>query len=137
MTSVEVRHVQDDRFEVQVREHRFVVDQPCDAGGDDLGPTPTELFVAGLAACVGVYARRFMARHGLTTDGLGVDCTFQMAEDRPARVASVDLRVLLPESFPESRRQALLRVVDHCTVHNSILQAPAMRISVASLESVS
>ena len=38
-----------DRFAIDVREHTLTVDQPVDAGGTDTAPTPTELFVAGLA----------------------------------------------------------------------------------------
>lgn len=32
--------------------HRIVTDQPAEAGGTDLGPSPHELFVAALAGCV-------------------------------------------------------------------------------------
>ena len=57
-----------DRFTIDVRGHRLVTDQP---GRDaDAGPTPTELFVASLAACVAFYARRFLARHHLDAAGL-------------------------------------------------------------------
>ena len=43
----------EDRFDIQIRGHTITVDQPTEIGGDDVGPTPTELFVAGLASCVG------------------------------------------------------------------------------------
>jgi uncharacterized OsmC-like protein len=128
MERIEVRHDLGDRFEVAVRGHRLVVDQPLDAGGTDVGPTPTELFVAGLAACVGFYAERFMARHGIDPTGLGVSCDFEFAEDRPARVGLVEIDVQLPSGFPEERRAALEAVIEHCTVHNSIRQAPRIRL---------
>lgn len=60
-----VTHVSGDRFAIQVRGHRLVVDQPVADGGQDAGPTPTELFAASLAACVGFYAERFLRRHDL------------------------------------------------------------------------
>ena len=41
-----------DAYTISVRGHVLRVDQPTDAGGGDTGPTPTELFVASLAACV-------------------------------------------------------------------------------------
>jgi putative redox protein len=40
-------------------------------GGGDVGPTPTELFVAGLASCVAFYARRYLRRHDIDAEGLG------------------------------------------------------------------
>lgn len=134
MSEIQVRYEHGDHFHVQIREHGLVVDQPRAAGGDDLGPTPTELFVASLAACVGFYAERFMHRHGLATDGLALECDFAMSEDRPARVSDIEIRIALPEGFPEARRLALMRVVEHCTVHNSITQAPEIRIDAAVRE---
>jgi putative redox protein len=121
-----------DRFAIQVRGHRLVVDQPMAAGGEDAGPTPTELFVASLAACVGFYAERFLRRHGLPTDRLRVDGHASMGASRPARVAAITLRLDgLPE-LPENRRNGLRAVVEHCTVHNSIRQAPRIDIDLAA-----
>jgi uncharacterized OsmC-like protein len=114
---------------VRVRGHELVVDQPVEDGGEDAGPTPTELFVAGLASCVAFYAGRFLRRHGLPTEGLAVDCSFTFAEDRPARVGEISVAVHLPEGFPEERRAALRAVVEHCTVHNSLRQPPEVEIA--------
>ena len=52
-----------------------------------------------------------------------------MAEDRPARVASIDLIVQLPDGFPQEQRDRLMAVVEHCTVHNSLVRPPDVRIS--------
>jgi uncharacterized OsmC-like protein len=129
MERISVRHEGGDRYRISVRGHVVLVDQPVDDGGEDLGPTPTELFVAGLASCVGYYAGRYLRRHHLPTDGLAVECDFAFAKDRPARVAEIALRLMVPEGFPEERRPGLLAVVEHCTVHNSIRQAPQIRLS--------
>ena len=127
MTNVTVQHEDGDRFQVVVRGHRLVIDQPEADGGTDAGPTPTELFVAGLASCVGFYAERFLRRHGLPVEDLRVECSYEFAVDRPARVGSVSLAVHAPGLSP-SKREAFLAVVEHCTVHNSIRSAPDVRI---------
>jgi putative redox protein len=129
MPKLSVTHVAGDRFELQVRGHRLVCDQPVADGGSDQGPTPTELFVASLTACVAFYAGRFLARHDLDPDGLRVDCDFTMSADRPPRVASIVLRLVTPHPLPDNRRRALLAVADHCTVHNSIRQPPDVRVT--------
>ena len=131
MAAIEVRNAGGDRFGISVRDHGLIVDQPLEAGGSDAGPTPTELFVAGLASCVAFYAGRFLRRHGMTADELVVACDFTMSQDPPARVSAVELRLQLPKGFPESRRAALQRVVEHCTVHNSIRIAPDVTIDLA------
>ena len=128
MSDIHVRHVHGDHFLVRVGGHTLSVDQPEEAGGGDRGPTPTELFVAGLASCVAFYAGRYLRRHGVDVSGLGVESDFTMSEDRPSRVTSIEVRVRVPEGLSAARRAALERVVEHCTVHNSLLVAPAVRI---------
>lgn len=127
-----VTHMFGDAFEVEVRGHHLTVDQPVDAGGADLGPTPTELFVAGLAACVGFYAVGFLRRHGLAADGLRVRCEATMSSELPTRVAMITLRLTGLPPLLERQRDVLLAVVDHCTVHNSIRHAPKVRIELAA-----
>ena len=136
MSEISVRYEHGDHFHVQIGRHGLVVDQPSDAGGDDLGPTPTELFVASLAACIGFYAERFMRRHDISPDGLDVECGFVMSDDRPARVTGIDVHLVLPPHFPAARHKALMRVVEHCTVHNSMMQPPTIRIGAAVREDV-
>jgi putative redox protein len=121
-------------YEVSVRGHRFAVDQPADAGGDDSAPTPTELFVASLATCVAFYAGRYLTRHGHNRDGLGVIVTYRMADDRPARVTDIRLTVHVPQDLPEERWPALRAVVSHCTVHNSLITPPAVHIDLTGVE---
>jgi putative redox protein len=129
MTKLSVTHVAGDRFEIQVRGHRLVCDQPLADGGSDQGPTPTELFVGSLAACVAYYAGRFLARHDIDPGGLRVDAGFSMSANRPARVDAIDLRLVADEPVTPTRRKALLAVVDHCTVHNSIRIQPDVHIT--------
>lgn len=120
-----------ERYEIAVRKHTIVVDQPTDAGGSDVAPTPTELFVASLAGCVAYYAGRFLSRHGLPRDGLGVSVTYSMSSDRPARVADVHLTLRLPEALPVHQRPALKAVAEHCTVHNTLTTPPTVRVDLA------
>ena len=130
MPHIEIQHDTLDRFRIRIRGHEVVVDQPRPAS-DDAGPTPTELFVASLAACAGFYARRFLARHGLSDGGLVVACDFEWAPDH-SRVAAVALRVEVPGGVPDALRPALLRSVDRCTVHESMREGVAVTCAVAT-----
>ena len=131
MPRVEVSHDGGDRFLVAVRGHVVAVDQPVADGGEDTAPTPTELLVASLASCIAFYARRYLARHALPEAGLSVVVDAVMAS-RPARVAELEVEVTLPPGFPAERRDALLRVVSGCTVHNTLKSDPAVRFSLRS-----
>jgi putative redox protein len=126
--TMSVRYDGGERYEIAVRDHTIAVDQPVDAGGEDLAPTPTELFVASLASCVAFYAGRYLSRHAISREGLGVTVSFQMADDRPARVTDIKVEVRVPEELPDARRPALQAVVEHCTVHNSLVTPPRIRV---------
>jgi uncharacterized OsmC-like protein len=53
MSTLTTWHLDGDRFAISIRDHMITVDQPVADGGQDTAPTPTELFVASLASCVG------------------------------------------------------------------------------------
>lgn len=127
---VRITYLAGDEFEVAVRTHRVRVDQPLADGGNDTAPTPTELFVSSLAACVAFYARRYLARHDLPADGLTVEAHYSISP-RPARVGTVDLRIEVPEGVPEARKAAFLAVASHCTVHNTLVQPPVVNIELS------
>jgi putative redox protein len=123
-----VRWQGDDCFDIQVREHTITVDQPVEVGGADVGPTPTELFVASLASCVGFYVRRYLRRHHVDATGLVVTTSYRMGAN-PARVAAVDMEIHLSAELPSQRRAGLLAQARHCTVHNSITHTPDIAIT--------
>jgi putative redox protein len=127
--ALEVRFLSGESYEVQARGHRIVVDQPVESGGADTAPTPTELFVASLATCVAFYAGRYLTRHGYRRDGLAVSVEYEMAADRPARVASVRVRVKAPADLPTPQWSALRAVASHCTVHNSLIHPPEVSVT--------
>jgi putative redox protein len=131
MPTILVRHEDGDRFDITVRSHHVVVDQPGVGPGHDAGPTPTELFVAGLASCVGFYAERFLRRHDLPVEGLEVRCEYEMSEDAPSRVQRIGLEVVTPAPLTSGRLESLRRVVERCTVHNSIRLQPEITTDVS------
>ena len=102
MSTVIVRHLGGDRMSVNVRDHEIVIDQPIQAGGTDTGPTPVELFVASLAACVAHYARGYLHRHGLTENPIDVQARWSMG-NTPARVADIELELIVPADVPAAR----------------------------------
>jgi putative redox protein len=120
-----------DRFELGVRGHRVIVDQPLDDGGADTGPSPTELFVAALAGCVAFYARRYLLRRDLPTEGLAVRTSYEMAKT-PARVGAVELIIEVPAGVPHDHVERLLAVASHCTVHNTLTHAPDVDVRLAA-----
>jgi putative redox protein len=131
--SMTVTHLGADRFAVEIRGHTITVDQPVEAGGADTAPTPTELFVASLASCVAFYARRYLARHDVPTDGLSVTSSYT-AGGKPNRVTDIAIRITPPAGLPAERHAAFLAVASHCTVHNTLHEPPAAEMSLGAGE---
>jgi putative redox protein len=125
---IDVTYEGGDRLRIQARTHDVLTDQPGGAGGDDTGSTPTELFVGSLVACMGFYAQRFLRRNDLDPSGLKLNARFSMSSDRPNRVGAIDVEVVLPESVPARLREPLRRVIDACTVHNSLREPPKVTV---------
>lgn len=124
---ITVRHAGGDAYAITVRGHTMLVDQPEADGGQNAAATPTELLASSLASCVAFYAGRYLLRHGLDRSGLEVTAEFTMARDWPARVGDVRLRISAP-GVPPGRRDALLAVASHCTVHNTLRQQPGISL---------
>ena len=89
--------------------------------------------MSGLAACVGFYAERYLRRHDLDPTGLVVECDFDFSEDGPARVSEIRIAVTAP-GLPEARREPFARVIEHCTVHNSLVQPPTVTMDLVRSE---
>lgn len=130
MTGMRVRHLGGDRFAIDVRDHVVLVDQLVADGGEDTAPTPTELFIAGIASCIAFYAMRYLVRHNLPTDGLDVTATYTLAK-HPARVADIGIEITVPDGIPDENREPLLAMASHCTLHNTLKDPPAVSIALA------
>lgn len=121
MERIEVRRQDGDRYAIAIRGHTLVVDQPASG---DAGPTPTELWVSGLVSCVAFYAGSFLTRHGVDAEGLAITAEWAFAADRPQRVGEIRISLALPEGFPEELTDRFRAVIEHCTVHNSMIHPP-------------
>ena len=118
--------VEHDAYDMDVKGHIVRVDQPEKVGGDNTGPTPTDLFVASLAGCVAYYGGRYLRDHDLDPE-LRVRTSYRMAFS-PNRVSRVAISIEAP-SITAEHQAAFTEAVSHCTVHNSLHQPPEVEIA--------
>lgn len=110
------------RVDAQVGTHVVHTDQPLDNGGEDVAPSPYEMFLASLGTCAGIFVQGFCAKRGLSTEGIKLI-------ERPSYGAdgilqNVDIELQLPPSFPEKYRDAVVRVAAECSVKKAIAAQP-------------
>lgn len=118
------------RYDIACGKHRIVTDQSVDDGGRDVGVSPVELFVGSLASCVSYFVGQFCARHEIPREGLSVGAEWTTAEN-PHRVGHIDLAIHLPQRLTPELRERLLKVAHGCTVHQSLIIAPAVGIKIS------
>src|SRR5207302_227799 len=87
-----IEHLGAVQFEIKVRGHAIVSDQPRENGGFDEGMTPPELLLASLGSCAAFYAAQYLRKHHLATEGTMVRVSAEMAQN-PARLNNFRVQV--------------------------------------------
>jgi uncharacterized OsmC-like protein len=123
-----VKHLDRVKFAVHARGHELICDPPMDNGGGDAGMSPPEFLLASLGTCAGFYAAQYLRTRSLPVAGLEVRVSAEKALG-PARLASFDIEVTVPE-VEERHKEGVLRAVKSCLIHNTLLNAPAIGITV-------
>jgi putative redox protein len=117
------------RIEASVGAHTVRTDQPPEMGGEGSAPTPFELFLASVGTCAGVFVQGFCAKRGIPFEQITI--RERVAYGADGALASVDLELHLPDTFPEKYRDAVVKVAEQCSVKRAIHAQPAFRVSVA------
>lgn len=117
------------KFTIKIREHEITTDLPEKQGGDNTAPTPTELFVSSLGACVGLYVSRYLETAKLDPSGLSINMDWDFSENKK-KVGYVNFSISAPKAVLGQRKRAVLLAAEQCLVHNTLRDNPDMRISV-------
>ena len=131
---VRIRHIKGNQFEANTRGHRVLCDQPTENHGDNAGMTPPELFLASIGACAMHYGAEYLRTRGLPLPGLDIRITGTKG-GQPVRVAEIDLSVNVP-ALDSRHRQGLIRAIEACLLHRTLLNPPRIGVKLASEETV-
>lgn len=104
-----------------------LTDQPVQAGGGGEAPSPYDLFLASVGTCAGFFALRFCQQRDIATDGLGL--TMDWTRDpETKKLQKIDIRINLPEGFPDKYRKAIIKATDQCAVKRALLDPPEIAV---------
>src|SRR6476620_4933786 len=113
--------------EITAGQHRLVADEPRPIG-DDAGPTPYDLLLAGLGACTSMTVRMYADRKGWPLERVRVtlrhsrihaeDCAD--CETTKGWVDQIDCDVELAGDLDDTQRQRLLQIAERCPVHQTL-----------------
>ncbi|MBF0186668.1 MAG: OsmC family protein [Magnetococcales bacterium] len=101
-------------------------DQPVKDGGENSAPAPFLMFLTSLGTCAGIFVLSFCQNRNLPTEGITLTQRHAFAPgEKPnsMRLATVEIDVNVPATFPEKYHGALVKVANKCAV-KQVLQDP-------------
>ncbi len=128
--AVVVRETGRGKFQQALRigPHELVADEPLSVGGDDTGPTPYDLLLAGLGACTSMTMRMYAERKGWPLERATVtlshdkihakDC--ETCKSESGRLDRVKRHIVLEGPLDEEQRRRVLEIADKCPVHRTL-----------------
>lgn len=119
--------------------HSWTVDEPPEAGGADLGPTPYEMLIGSLAACTAITLRLYANHKGIAIEA--VEATYEFdrvhADDceecedaAEGYIERIRAHVRITGTFDEAQQRRLAQIVSRCPVHKTLTNATAIFDSV-------
>jgi putative redox protein len=113
--------------EIIAGQHRLAADEPPPIG-DDAGPTPYDLVLAGLGACTSMTVRMYADRKGWPLERVRVtlrhsrihaeDCA--RCETTKGLIDHIDREVELTGDLDDMQRQRLMDIAERCPVHQTL-----------------
>ncbi|HEX7479133.1 MAG TPA: OsmC family protein [Polyangiales bacterium] len=116
------------RVDAQVGDHVVHTDQSVEHGGAGSAPEPFDLFLSSLATCAGIYVLVFCQARNIPTEGIELSQKHRYSDDGK-RLERVDLELVLPDSFPEKYRAAVLNAAAGCKVKKLLTAPPEVEVA--------
>lgn len=123
---------------ISAGEHQLFADQPLPIG-DDAGPTPYDLLLAGLGACTSMTVRMYANKKGWPLDRVEVslrhkrihaeDCA--KCETTKGWVSHIDRTITLVGDLDDTQRERLLMIAERCPVHQTLTSEVDIATSLA------
>lgn len=81
--------------------------------------SPYHMLAGSLASCTLLTVGSWAAQVGIEASGLTIHLSWENAEERPARIAGIEMELRWP-GLPEERVRAAERAADLCPIHATL-----------------
>jgi putative redox protein len=103
--------------QVTVSGHHFTTDEPLEDGGLDLGPSPTRLLRAALAACQAITMRSYANRKQWPLESVMVQVDLQSEKIEGRTIYAIISAITLTGPITAEQRERLRDIATRCPVH--------------------
>jgi uncharacterized OsmC-like protein/pimeloyl-ACP methyl ester carboxylesterase len=127
---VVVQETRASRFQqaITIGPHHLIADEPGGVGGNDSGPGPYDLVLAGLGACTAMTMRMYAERKSMPLERVTVtlahhrihaeDCA--ACETKQGMLDQFDRVISMQGALDAEQRQKLMEIADKCPVHRTL-----------------
>jgi putative redox protein len=108
------------RGEIRAGPHRFVVDEGTGVGGNDEGPNPYQLVLAGLVQCTAATLRMYADRKGWELGRITVRARLLRSGDGATRSDRIERTIGIAEEISDEQRDRLGEIADRTPVTRTL-----------------
>jgi len=108
--------------EIKIRDHVVTTDSDSDEGGRNLGPAPTELFLAALGGCIMIKISRIAKRMRIELKSVGMRILgIKEQKDRPSSFVQLNVDATIDaHTVDHARLEKLVRLAEeNCSLQHA------------------
>lgn len=112
--------------EAKMRHHTMLIDSSREEGGRDLGPTPTEVFLASLGSCIMVNISRIGEKMKLGLKDVHMEVTgVKESNEHPSSFITLNVDISIrADTQDREKLERLVRLAEeNCTISNTLRNA--------------